>query len=161
MLNHFSSLLSSLPSRILLTFLCHSPLPVLRTPHSVLTPTFVRDFLTLLPHELVSHVLSSSIQNEGHPADVRLITMWHSNDDPQPTLRCRSGTHLKSEFTTTTTTTTYAPCPILSEGQQAPPVAQCIPTISFTPLSSHSAMEMATTTCAKMTRWFPATGGEC
>ncbi|OBZ65705.1 Cell division control protein 4 [Grifola frondosa] len=34
------------------------PLPVLRTLHSVLTPTLARDFLTLLPPELVSLILS-------------------------------------------------------------------------------------------------------
>lgn len=58
MLSHFSALPPSLQSHILLTFLRHSPLPVLRTLHSVLTPTLARDFLTLLPHELVSHILS-------------------------------------------------------------------------------------------------------
>lgn len=41
-----------------MTLLRHSPLPVLRTLHSVLTPTLARDFLTLLPPELVSHILS-------------------------------------------------------------------------------------------------------
>lgn len=58
LLNHFNALPSALQSHILLTFLRHSPLPVLRTLHSVLTPTLARDFLTLLPRELVSHILS-------------------------------------------------------------------------------------------------------
>lgn len=57
LLNHFSALPSGLQSHFLLTLLRHSPLPVLRTLHSVLTPTLARDFLTLLPPELVSHIL--------------------------------------------------------------------------------------------------------
>ena len=58
LLSHFSNLPPQLQSHVLLTFLRHSPLPVLRTLHSVLTPTLARDFLTLLPAELVSLVLS-------------------------------------------------------------------------------------------------------
>lgn len=58
MLNHFTSLPQPLQSHYLLTLLRHSPLPVLRTLHSVLTPTLARDFLTLLPAELVSLILS-------------------------------------------------------------------------------------------------------
>ncbi|EIW60223.1 WD40 repeat-like protein [Trametes versicolor FP-101664 SS1] len=58
LLSHFSSLPPSLQSHVLLTFLRHSPLSVLRTLHSVLTPTLARDFLTLLPPELVSLILS-------------------------------------------------------------------------------------------------------
>ncbi|THU81510.1 WD40 repeat-like protein [Dendrothele bispora CBS 962.96] len=58
LVSHFNSLPPQLQSHLLLTLLRHSPLPVLRTLHSVLTPTLARDFLTLLPPELVSHVLS-------------------------------------------------------------------------------------------------------
>ncbi|KAJ7578466.1 WD40-repeat-containing domain protein [Mycena floridula] len=58
LLSQFTSLPESLQSHFLLTLLRHSPLPVLRTLHSVLTPTLARDFLTLLPPELVSHILS-------------------------------------------------------------------------------------------------------
>ncbi|KAL5529520.1 hypothetical protein ACEPAG_5505 [Sanghuangporus baumii] len=58
LLSHFSSLPPALQSHVLLTFLRHSPLPVLRTIQSVLTPTLSRDFITLLPRELVSHILS-------------------------------------------------------------------------------------------------------
>ncbi|KAF9442201.1 YVTN repeat-like/Quino protein amine dehydrogenase, partial [Macrolepiota fuliginosa MF-IS2] len=58
LLNHFAGLPQQLQSHFLLTLLRHSPLPVLRTLHSVLTPTLARDFLTLLPPELVSHILS-------------------------------------------------------------------------------------------------------
>ncbi|KAF9261435.1 WD40 repeat-like protein [Marasmius fiardii PR-910] len=57
LLTHFSSLPPSLQSHLLLTLLRHSPLPVLRSVHSVLTPTLARDFLTLLPPELVQNVL--------------------------------------------------------------------------------------------------------
>ncbi|GLB34601.1 putative WD40 repeat-like protein [Lyophyllum shimeji] len=58
LLSHYSNLPAPLQSHFLLTLLRHSPLPVLRTLHSVLTPTLARDFLTLLPPELVSHILS-------------------------------------------------------------------------------------------------------
>lgn len=58
LLSHFSSLPPALQSHVLLTFLRHSTIPVLRTLQSVLTPTLARDFITLLPRELVSHVLS-------------------------------------------------------------------------------------------------------
>ncbi|KAI9065422.1 WD40 repeat-like protein [Trametes sanguinea] len=58
LLSHFSNLPPPLQSHVLLTFLRHSPLSVLRTLHSVLTPTLARDFLTLLPPELVSQILS-------------------------------------------------------------------------------------------------------
>uniref|UniRef100_A0A0W0FFP9 Putative WD40 repeat-like protein n=1 Tax=Moniliophthora roreri TaxID=221103 RepID=A0A0W0FFP9_MONRR len=52
LLNHFVSLPVPVQSHFLLTLLRHSPLPVLRTLHSVLEPTLARDFLTLLPPEL-------------------------------------------------------------------------------------------------------------
>lgn len=58
LVSHFSSLPASLQSHLLITLLRHSPLPVLRTLHSVLTPILARDFLTILPPELVSHTLS-------------------------------------------------------------------------------------------------------
>jgi F-box and WD-40 domain protein CDC4 len=58
LLAHFSSLPPQLQSHVLLTLLRRSPLSVLRTLHSVLIPTLARDFLTLLPPELVSLVLS-------------------------------------------------------------------------------------------------------
>lgn len=58
LLSHFSNLPAPLQSHVLLTFLRHSPLPVLRTLHSVLTPILARDFLSLLPAELVSLILS-------------------------------------------------------------------------------------------------------
>lgn len=58
MLSHFSALPPQLQTHVLLTFLRNSPLSVIRTIHSVLTPTMSRDFLTLLPAELTSHILS-------------------------------------------------------------------------------------------------------
>src|SRR5216684_1604651 len=58
LVTHFSGLPTQLQSHFLITLLRHSPLPVLRTVHSVLTPILARDFLTLLPPELVSHVLT-------------------------------------------------------------------------------------------------------
>ncbi|KAI0315245.1 WD40-repeat-containing domain protein [Amylostereum chailletii] len=58
LLSHFSTLPPSLQSHVLITLMRHSTLPVLRTLHSVLTPTLARDFFTTLPPELVSHILS-------------------------------------------------------------------------------------------------------
>ncbi|KAI0693322.1 WD40-repeat-containing domain protein [Cytidiella melzeri] len=58
LLAHFTNLPPQLQSHVLLTFLRHSPLPVVKTLHTVLTQTLARDFLTLLPPELVSLVLS-------------------------------------------------------------------------------------------------------
>ncbi|KAF8517506.1 WD40 repeat-like protein [Hysterangium stoloniferum] len=57
-LSHFNNLPQPLQSHLLLTLMRHSPLSVLRTLHSVLTPTLARDFLTLLPPELTSIILS-------------------------------------------------------------------------------------------------------
>ncbi|KAG6873781.1 hypothetical protein C0995_011006 [Termitomyces sp. Mi166 len=57
LLSHFSGLPAPLQSHFLLTLLRHSPLPVLRTLNSVLIPTLARDFITLLPPELVSQIL--------------------------------------------------------------------------------------------------------
>ncbi|TFK30237.1 ubiquitin-protein ligase [Coprinopsis marcescibilis] len=58
LVGQFANLPPQLQSHFLLTLLRHSPLSVLRTLHSVLTPTLARDFITLLPAELVSHILS-------------------------------------------------------------------------------------------------------
>ncbi|KZT34727.1 YVTN repeat-like/Quino protein amine dehydrogenase [Sistotremastrum suecicum HHB10207 ss-3] len=58
LVSHYSSLPIPLQSHLLLTLIRHSPLPVLRTLHSVLSPSLARDFLTLLPPELTSIVLS-------------------------------------------------------------------------------------------------------
>lgn len=58
LVDHFSCLPSAVQSHVLLSLLKRSQLPVLRTVHSVLSPVLARDFLTLLPPELVSIVLS-------------------------------------------------------------------------------------------------------
>ena len=57
LVTHYTSLPPSLQLHLLLTLLRHSPLPVLRTLHSVLHPSLAREFLTLLPPELGSHIL--------------------------------------------------------------------------------------------------------
>lgn len=56
LLNRFDSLPESLQSQYLLMLLRQSPLPVLRTLHSILHPTFAGGFLSILPPELVSHI---------------------------------------------------------------------------------------------------------
>lgn len=58
MLGHFATLPPSLQSHVLISLMRHSPLPVLRTLHSILTTTLARDFLTLLPPELTSLILA-------------------------------------------------------------------------------------------------------
>ncbi|RDB22311.1 Cell division control protein 4 [Hypsizygus marmoreus] len=85
LLSHFSSLPASLQSHFLLTLLRHSPLPVLRTLHSVLTPTLARDFLTLLPPELVSHVLSFLPFSTLARAS-RVSKAWRATIDSDPVL---------------------------------------------------------------------------
>jgi F-box and WD-40 domain protein CDC4 len=85
LLSHFTSLPSQLQSHYLLTLLRHSPLPVLRTLHSVLTPTLARDFLTLLPPELVSHVLSFLPFSTLARAS-RVSRAWRATIDSDPVL---------------------------------------------------------------------------
>ncbi|KAG5644050.1 hypothetical protein DXG03_009202 [Asterophora parasitica] len=85
LVSHFSSLPPSLQSHFLLTLLRHSPLPVLRTLHSVLTPTLARDFLTLLPPELVSHVLSFLPFSTLARAS-RVSRSWRATIDSDPVL---------------------------------------------------------------------------
>ena len=57
LLNQYVSLPQALQSHYIFTLLRHSPLPVLRTIHSVLTPTLARDFVGMLPPELASYIL--------------------------------------------------------------------------------------------------------
>lgn len=85
LISHFSSLPPQLQSHVLLTFLRHSPLSVLRTLHSVLTPTLARDFLTLLPPELVSHVLSYLPFSDLARAS-RVSKSWRAIIDSDPVL---------------------------------------------------------------------------
>lgn len=58
LINHYYGLPQHVQSHLLITLMRHSPLPVLRQVHSVLSPILARDYLTLLPPELVSIVLS-------------------------------------------------------------------------------------------------------
>ncbi|EGN95682.1 hypothetical protein SERLA73DRAFT_113369 [Serpula lacrymans var. lacrymans S7.3] len=85
LLSHFSTLPPQLQSHFLLTLLRHSPLPVLRTLHSVLTPTLARDFLTLLPPELVSLVLSYLPYSTLTRAS-RVSRSWRAIVDSDPVL---------------------------------------------------------------------------
>lgn len=85
LLNHFSNLPSQLQSHVLLTFLRHSPLPVLRTLHSVLTPTLARDFLALLPAELVSLIVSYLTFADLARAS-RVSKTWRAIIDSDPVL---------------------------------------------------------------------------
>ncbi|CAL1705485.1 unnamed protein product [Somion occarium] len=85
LLSHFSNLPPQLQSHVLLTFLRHSPLPVLRTLHSVLTSTLARDFLTLLPAELVSQILSYLTYSDLTRAS-RVSKTWRAIIDSDPVL---------------------------------------------------------------------------
>ncbi|KAJ7633112.1 WD40-repeat-containing domain protein [Roridomyces roridus] len=100
LLSHFSALPPSLQSHFLLTLLRHSPLPVLRTLHSVLTPTLARDFLTLLPPELASHILSF-LPFSALARASRVSKSWRSLIDADPlvwtSLLKSSGMHWGSE----------------------------------------------------------------
>ncbi|KIM62061.1 hypothetical protein SCLCIDRAFT_120487 [Scleroderma citrinum Foug A] len=85
LLSHFTNLPQPLQAHFLLTLLRHSPLPVLRTLHSVLTPTLARDFLTLLPPELVSHILSYLPYSTLARAS-RVSKAWRAIIDSDPVL---------------------------------------------------------------------------
>ncbi|KAI0726688.1 WD40 repeat-like protein [Fomitopsis betulina] len=85
LLSHYSTLPPQLQSHVLLTFLRHSPLSVLRTLHSILTPTLARDFLTILPPELVSHVLSYLSFSDLARAS-RVSKAWRAIIDSDPVL---------------------------------------------------------------------------
>lgn len=100
LLAHFNALPPALQSHFLLTLLRHSPLPVLRTLHSVLTPTLARDFLTLLPPELASHILSF-LPFPALARASRVSKSWRSLIDADPlvwtSLLKSSGMHWGSE----------------------------------------------------------------
>ncbi|KAI0345092.1 WD40 repeat-like protein [Trametopsis cervina] len=85
LLSHFTNLPPQLQSHVLLTFLRHSPLSVIRTLHSVLTPTLARDFLSLLPPELVSLVLSYLPYPDLARAS-RVSRTWRAIIDSDPVL---------------------------------------------------------------------------
>ncbi|THH20907.1 hypothetical protein EW146_g562 [Bondarzewia mesenterica] len=85
LVSHFSALPPSLQSHLLIAMLRHSSLPVLRTLHSVLTPILARDFLTLLPPELVSHILSF-LPFEYLARACRVSKSWRNIIDGDPIL---------------------------------------------------------------------------
>ena len=85
LLTQFANLPQQLQSHFLLTLIRHSPLPVLRTLHSVLTPTLARDFLTRLPPELVSHILSYLPYSTLARAS-RVSKSWRAIIDSDPVL---------------------------------------------------------------------------
>ncbi|KAI6028605.1 WD40 repeat-like protein [Pisolithus orientalis] len=85
LLTHFTNLPQPLQAHFLLTLIRHSPLPVLRVLHSVLTPTLARDFLTLLPPELVSHILSYLPYSTLARAS-RVSKAWRAIIDSDPVL---------------------------------------------------------------------------
>ncbi|EJD53109.1 WD40 repeat-like protein [Auricularia subglabra TFB-10046 SS5] len=87
LVSHFSSLPPQLQSHLLLTLIRHSPLPVLRSVHSVLTPTLARDFLTQLPPELTSQVLSY-LPSSALARASRVSRAWRAIIDSDPVLWC-------------------------------------------------------------------------
>jgi F-box and WD-40 domain protein CDC4 len=82
---HFAALPPALQSHLLLTLLRHAPLTVLRTLHGVLTPTLARDFLTILPPELVSQILSYLPYSTLARAS-RVSKSWRAIIDSDPVL---------------------------------------------------------------------------
>ena len=95
LLSHFISLPPGLQSHYLLTLLRHSPLPVLRTIHSVLTPTLARDFVGLLPPELATYILQFLTPSALFAA-ARVSRSWRHLVDTDPviwmTMLKRTGT---------------------------------------------------------------------
>lgn len=85
LLSHYAGLPPQLQSHVLLTFLRQSPLSVLRTLHSVLTPILARDFLSLLPPELVSLILSFLPYPDLARAS-RVSKTWRAIIDSDPVL---------------------------------------------------------------------------
>ncbi|KZV88289.1 WD40 repeat-like protein [Exidia glandulosa HHB12029] len=87
LVSHFASLPPQLQSHVLLTLMRHSPLPVLRSLHSVLTPTLARDFLTQLPPELTSLVLSY-LPSSALARASRVSRAWRAIIDSDAVLWC-------------------------------------------------------------------------
>lgn len=85
LVDHFSCLPASLQSHVLLSLLRNSQLPVLRTVHSVLSPVLARDFLTLLPPELVSIILSY-LPYPALARASRVCKSWRAIIDSDPVL---------------------------------------------------------------------------
>lgn len=85
LLTHFSALPSNLQSHVLLSLLRQSPLQVLRNVNSVLAPTLSRDFLTQLPAELVSIILSF-LPGKTLARCTRVSKSWRAIIDSDPIL---------------------------------------------------------------------------
>ncbi|KAG8779972.1 SCF ubiquitin ligase complex subunit cdc4, partial [Serendipita sp. 398] len=85
LLTHFTLLPPNLQSHVILTLLRQSPLPVLRSINSVLAPTLSRDFLTQLPAELVSIVLSY-LPGKTLAQCTRVSKAWRAIIDSDPIL---------------------------------------------------------------------------
>lgn len=83
LVSHFAVLPPQLKSHILVSLLRQSQLPVLRTVHSILTPTLARDFLTLLPPELTSIILSYLPATTLFAAS-RVSKAWRAIIDSEP-----------------------------------------------------------------------------
>ncbi|CCA66634.1 related to cell division control protein CDC4 [Serendipita indica DSM 11827] len=85
LLTHFTLLPPNLQSHVLLTLMRQAPLPVLRNIHSVLSPAMSRDFLTQLPAELVSIILSF-LPGRTLARCTRVSKAWMSIIDSDPIL---------------------------------------------------------------------------
>ncbi len=85
LLTQYAALPSSLQSHVLLTFLRQSSLPVLRNINSILGPTLSRDFLTQLPAELVSIILSF-LPGRSLAQCTRVSKAWRAIIDSDPIL---------------------------------------------------------------------------
>ena len=85
LVTHYISLPPGLQSHYILTLLRHSPLPVLRTIHSVLTPTLARDFVGMLPPELASYILQF-LPPSALFAAARVSRSWRNLVDSDPVI---------------------------------------------------------------------------
>jgi F-box and WD-40 domain protein CDC4 len=85
LLQQYSALPSSLQSHVILTFLRQSPMPVLRSVNAILAPTLSRDFLTQLPAELVSIILSF-LPGRSLAQCTRVSKAWRAIIDSDPIL---------------------------------------------------------------------------
>lgn len=84
-LNQYIALPPDLQAHYLFTLLRHSPLPVLRTMHSVLTPTLARDFVGMLPPELASYILQFLPPNALFSA-AKVSRSWRNLIDSDPVI---------------------------------------------------------------------------
>ncbi|CAG8704981.1 10318_t:CDS:2, partial [Acaulospora colombiana] len=85
LLTHFTALPPNLQTHVILTLLRQSPLQVLRNVNSVLAPTLSRDFLTQLPAELVSIILSF-LPGKTLARCTRVSKSWRAIIDSDPIL---------------------------------------------------------------------------